>query len=156
MAKFDIRVEKAADVATVYVSGILDEDVDFNLYSLNQLKKIDLKLADVKGINSCGIREWIRWLGQAKDAQITFHQCPKVIVDQMNMVDGFLPSGASVASFYVPYYSDESGTEKMVLFSVGKEFSDGSVHPPKDVKDNDGHLMEMDIIEAKYFKFLKK
>ena len=79
-----------------------------------------------------------------------------MIVDQINMVSGFLPEGAEVESFMVPYYSDASDTEKMVLFTKGKEFKDGEVFPPEDVKDESGELMEMDVIEAKYFKFIKK
>ena len=87
---------------------------------------------------------------------ITFNQCPKVIVDQINMVDGFLPSNAKVNSFFVPYYHDDSGSEKNVLFRYGQEFSEASVNPPPEVKDDDGNAMEMDVIESKYFKFIKK
>jgi hypothetical protein len=78
-----------------------------------------------------------------------------VIVDQMNMVDGFLPSVATVESFYVPYYNEESGSEKNVLFRYGVEYKDGQVQYPTAVKDESGKPMEMDIIENKYFKFIK-
>jgi hypothetical protein len=70
------------------------------------------------------------------------------------MVAGFLPQGTTVTSFYVPYYADTSGNEKMVLFENGREFGAGGLKPPAEVKDDSGEVMEMDVIEAKYFKFL--
>ncbi|MNL21183.1 hypothetical protein D3C87_1424610 [compost metagenome] len=115
-----------------------------------------MELEGVKSINSCGIREWIKWMGTASGAQIVFKNCPKVIVDQINMVDGFLPANGRVSSFFVPYYNDDSGTEKNVLFTFGKEFTESGVTPPAGIKDEDGNEMEMDVIESKYFKFLKK
>ena len=72
------------------------------------------------------------------------------------MVDGFLPSNGKVLSFFVPYYNDENGSEKNVLYKYGQEFSEGTVTPPAKVVDDSGAEMEMDVIESKYFKFIKK
>ena len=46
----------------------------------------------------------------------------------------------------------------MVLYTKGKEFSEsGELNFPASVKcDESGKDMEIDVIEAKYFKFLKK
>lgn len=156
MGKFDVKIDKSADKTTVKIAGIIDEDVDFSQFSLAGSQAIDLELSGLKSINSCGIREWIKWMGTASGSKVSFSHCPKVIVDQINMVDGFLPANGSVASFYVPYYNDDSGSEKNVLFQYGTEFTEGSVTPPASVKDEDGNDMEMDVIESKYFKFLKK
>lgn len=72
------------------------------------------------------------------------------------MVQGFLPTNGKVASFYVPFYSDESGEDKSVLFTQGKEYTDSGLGALPEVKDSAGKPMEMDVVEAKYFKFLKK
>lgn len=156
MSKFDIKMEKSGDQFKVNVSGVIDEDVDFNAYSLAGASNIEMNLGDVKSINSCGIREWIKWMGTVSGAKVVYHNCPKIIVDQINMVQGFLPANGKVMSFFVPYYSDNSGAEKNILFKYGTEFTEGSVQPPAEVKDDDGEVMEMDVVEAKYFKFLKK
>lgn len=155
MGKFDVKMNKTADKLTVQVVGIIDEDVDFSQYNLTGHQVIDVELGGLKSINSCGIREWIKWMGSAA-GKISFSNCPKVIVDQINMVDGFLPANGQVASFYVPYYNDDSGAEKNVLFRYGTEFTENGVVPPVSVKDESGNEMEMDVIESKYFKFLKK
>ncbi|MCH2534019.1 MAG: hypothetical protein MK008_06225 [Bdellovibrionales bacterium] len=144
------------DTQIIEVAGQIDEDANFSSAELKS-DKIHLDLSGIDAINSCGIREWIKWIKTAPESsQITYSKCPKVIVDQINMVAGFLPNNAQVESFYVPYYCDESGAEKMVLFESGKDYNHGELNPPEDVKcDESGEEMEMDVIEAKYFKFLK-
>src|SRR5688572_29375933 len=112
MSKFDVKMNKNGDTLNVVMAGSIDEDADFNQLSLAGISQIDIALGNLKSINSSGIREWIKWMSTAPSANITFSECPKVIVDQINMVDGFLPSNAKVQSFYVPYYNDDSGSEK--------------------------------------------
>ncbi len=156
MAKFDIKIEKAAAAWKVSLVGVIDEDVDFNPYSLSGAPALEFQLGAVKSINSCGIREWIKWVGTAGSAPISSYECPKIIVGQINMVQGFLPSTGKVMSFFVPYYSDGAGTEKNILFTHGKEYGDQGIQAPPEIKDEEGNVMEMDVVEAKYFKFLKK
>jgi hypothetical protein len=156
MGKLDVKMDKAGGKLNVKMMGTIDEDVDFSTFPLAGNQQIEIEMSGLKSINSCGIREWIKWMGDAGGAQITFSHCPKVIVDQINMVDGFLPATGKVTSFYVPYYNDDSGSEKNVLFQYGKEFTDSSVQAPASVKDDEGNEMEMDVIESKYFKFIKK
>lgn len=156
MGKLEVKTQKTGTKLNLTMGGTIDEDADFTQLSLAGASEIDLDLGTLKSINSCGIREWIKWMGTAPAAKISFTQCPKVIVDQINMVDGFLPGNAKVVSFFVPYYNDESGSEKNVLFRFGTEFTESSVNPPSTVQDEEGNAMEMDVIESKYFKFIKK
>ena len=156
MSKFDVKMNKAGEKLNVVLAGSIDEDADFTQLTLSGASQIEIEMAGLKSINSCGIREWIKWMSTAPAASITFNQCPKVIVDQINMVDGFLPGNAKVQSFFVPYYNDDSGSEKNVLFRLGTEFTETSVAPPPQVVDEEGNAMEMDVIESKYFKFIKK
>ncbi|MGE0526487.1 MAG: hypothetical protein AB7G93_14315 [Bdellovibrionales bacterium] len=138
------------------IKGNIDEDVNFTPPDLGGASAVALDLEGVTAINSVGIREWIKWIKSIPSSvKISVRRCPKIIVDQINMVAGFLPQGTTVESFYVPYYADSTGSEKMVLFQAGKEFNGENVEPPAEVKDESGEVMEMDVIEAKYFKFLK-
>lgn len=156
MSKCEINIQKNGANFEIRVKGIIDEDMDFAPFSLADAKQLDFYLADIKSINSCGIREWIKWLNTASNQSLThYHECPKIIVDQINMVQGFLPAAAKVKSFFVPYYNDDSGTEKNILFRFGHEFTDSGVTAPAEVKDESGAVMEMDVVESKYFKFLK-
>ena len=158
MGQFAVNKRTEGDALILAFQGNIDEDASFQDIQLSGGAKFVVDLEKVNSINSCGIREWIKWIrGAPAGSEITYRKCPKVIVDQINMVSGFLPDNAKVESFYVPYYSEGSGTEKMILFEAGVHYSNGKVQPPDEVKDDEsGELMEMDVIEAKYFKFLQK
>ena len=156
MSNLVINSKEEAGSLILSFEGQVDEDSSFDGGNIAGAANIIIDLEKVSAINSCGIREWIKWIeGAAGAEKITYKNCPKVIVDQINMVAGFLPTNGFVESFYVPYYSEDSGEEKMVLFSHGAEFSGSEVNPPANITDSDGVEMEMDIIESKYFKFLK-
>lgn len=153
--KCRVSIEKEGAGAKVTVSGVVDEDMDFQTASLLGYSNLEFYLAELKGINSCGIREWIRWVGTVKDRPVIYHQCSKIVIDQINMVRGFLPEGGRVASFYVPYFNEDSGEEKNILFREGIEYQGTELRPPANILDEAGQQMEMDVVEAKYFKFLK-
>lgn len=157
MGQFQVDKKSEGGGLALHLKGSIDEDAVLANISFDNAQQIVLDLEKVTAINSCGIREWIKWLkGAPGGAKIIYRNCPKIIVDQINMVAGFLPDSAVVESFYVPYFNENSGTEKMILFRRGTEFKDGELNPPAAVKDDGGQEMEMDVIEAKYFKFLKK
>tara|TARA_Y100000031_G_scaffold145331_1_gene177807 strand:+ start:584 stop:1060 length:477 start_codon:yes stop_codon:yes gene_type:complete len=158
MGAFNIDKKQEGDSVVMQFEGILDEAASFGGVELSGGNKYVFDLEKVSAINSCGIREWVNWLKTGESAQeIVYKNCPKIIVDQINMVAGFLPNNGKVESFYVPYYCDETGAEKMILFKHGAEFKEGEVNPPDGIKDDEtGDEMEMDVIEAKYFKFIKK
>ncbi len=156
MGTFAANKKSEGDAVVISLQGQIDEDASFTNLDLSSSPNVMVDLDKVTAINSCGIREWIKWIRTAPpSAAITYRKCPKVIVDQINMVAGFLPTNAKVGSFYVPYYSESSGDEKMILFESGTHYDGSKFTFPDEVKDNAGELMEMDVIEAKYFKFLK-
>ena len=153
---FSVGKKLEGSTLVLDVKGNVDEDANFTPPDLGSSTTVALDLHEVTAINSVGIREWIKWVKtMPASVKLSVRRCPKIIVDQINMVAGFLPAGTVVESFYVPYYADASGNEKMVLFNNGNEFKNGEVFPPGEVKDDAGEVMEMDVIEAKYFKFLK-
>ena len=143
--------------AKVYkFAGQIDEDANF---SSNPLASTQL-IMDFEGvtlINSCGIREWIKWMNTASGSKILYRNCPKVIVDQINMVEGFLPANGIVESFYVPYYCEECENITQVLLKNGKDFGNGGVKAPEENPCTKCQsAAEIDVIEGKYFKFLQR
>jgi len=75
------------------------------------------------------------------------------------MIPDLIPAQAKVISFYVPYYSEESGEERMVLFSSGQQFvvaDCGCQMREPVVLDGSDSPMQMDVLREKYFRFLAK
>src|SRR4051812_10372568 len=117
---FSIAKQPDGTRLILQISGGVDEDANFQQIDTGAYKSIVLDLAGITGINSVGIREWMKWIKTFNaEVQFTIRRCPKIIVDQINMVAGFLPPKAMIESFFVPYYSDASGSEKMILFEKG-------------------------------------
>ena len=145
-------------------SGAIDEDAQFPVVDLGAAKQVEIDLQDIKSINSVGIRGWLDWIRPvAEKATIRLINSPKAMVFQFNMVNGFLPTGTIVQSFYVPFYCEKCDKEENILFTVGKDVlvngSDLKItfDPKTQAKCSDADCeLEMDVTEAKYFQFLKR
>ena len=144
-------------------TGTIDEDVEFPAVE-GAPGNIRIDLQGVKSINSVGIREWLNWIKPLSEkSKIVLENCPKPLVFQLNMVEGFLPKNGTITSFYVPYFCEKCDTEKDVLFKVGEHVTigGGNYEVKFDVKtaklcDCDPSEMELDATESKYFQFLKR
>src|ERR1700722_8163151 len=139
---FSIAKQPEGARLLVKIAGGVDEDANFQPVDTGAFTSVVLDLSDVTAINSVGIREWIKWVkAMPTTVKLSVRRCPKIIVDQINMVSGFLPPAAVIESFFVPYYADATGSEKMVLFEKDKQYKDGELTPPEEVKDDSGELM---------------
>ncbi len=141
--------------------GVVDEDTTFESIETESDAILIFDLSGVSLINSMGIRNWVNWFKANPTKRLTFRNCSKPIVDQVNALEGFLPQGSIVESFFVPFHCENCGHSDRTLFRKGHEFTMGTadakpqVRPPHMKCAKCGSEMEMDIIEAKYFRFLK-
>ena len=152
--KYSIKADGQSKI--ISFTGDIDEDFDFADLLKEPVKTYKFDLNEVSMINSCGIREWIRFVeALGSSVVIEYYNCPKIIVQQMNMVSGFLTTNASIKSFYAPYFCEENDEEKQVLLQSNQIIN---LKAPKVTTTVDGQEVEMefDAIEDKYFKFLKK
>lgn len=139
----------------VDIQGHIDENFLQAVQTVPESKSYIFNLKNLTSINSSGIREWIKYAQKIKNAQVILVECPKPFIDQASMVEGFLPSSFRVASFYVPYYCEDTDEEKLVLYQFGKDYSKEANNIPNEIKDENGNTFEIDVVPVKYFKFLK-
>ncbi len=137
------------------LSGSIDETFGQAVGDLPTLGRYVINFKGLKSINSIGIREWIKLMQKLKTVQLSFLECPKVFIDQVNMIQGFAPTNTKILSFYVPYFNESNDSEKSILLVHGKHYTDGKILELPKVLDEKGQEMEIDVVEAKYFKFLK-
>ncbi len=154
MKRLTINKQILQDELNVELIGAIDEDADFEeLIGLEQ-KTINFDFDKLTMINSCGIREWIKFLEKIPEkTHIVYNSCPKIIIEQINMVHGFFRKGASINSFYAPYYCEKCGKENKVHL---KSEQVSNRKAPKTECPNCGEAMDFDAIEAQYFSFLGK
>jgi anti-anti-sigma regulatory factor len=154
VSKFQIDLTLNAGQAIVSLEGVMDEDMVLEkVQGLNEGTLI-FDFDKVTSINSCGIRDWITFISsKATDSKIVYRKCPKVIIEQLNMVKGFLPEGAQIESFYAPFFCESCENEEMVLLSP--DHIKGRKAPtnlPCSQCKTEG--IEFDALESQYFHFL--
>lgn len=143
----------------IEISGSIDEEAKFATIA-DMTKEVYVDLAKVGVINSIGIRAWINWFSAQSNHQFMFINCPKALVMQMNMVEGFLPSHSKVISMEVPFYCEKCDEESTAFFEVGKQIiiANGQIKLDYDKSKicKAGCQPELDVNEIKFFRFLIK
>ena len=154
MKRLTINKQILQDELNVELIGSIDEDADFKeLIGLEQ-KTISFDFDKVSMINSCGIREWIKFIEKIPEStHIVYNNCPQIIIEQINMVHGFFRKGASINSFYAPYFCEKCDKENKVHLKADQVKNRKA---PKMECPKCGEEMDFDAIEAQYFSFLGK
>lgn len=151
----ELRIEKIenSEEVTFSLSGNIDEDTQLDELVCNDKRKIIFDLNNIAMINSCGIRTWVEFQNRIDaSVQIVYKNCPQVIIEQINIIKGFVKEGGIIESFYAPYYDNENDEEVKILLKPSE-----IVDCKAPVKTNDdGDELEFDEIELQYFNFLKK
>lgn len=152
--KFRFEQSSKGNQKIIQLKGVIDEDATFEaIAKLGGPLVFNFK--SLTAINSCGVRNWVNFLRDMQKTEITFEECPPLIVRQMNMVPSFV-GHAKVSSVYVPYVCDNCDTEKLVLVENAK-FTGGNaqieeVIPCEACKKGE---MELDGHPQQYFAFSK-
>jgi anti-anti-sigma regulatory factor len=152
--KLKVNLNVVNDKVNTDLEGSIDEDATFEEIEKVSGSEYIFDFDKVKMINSCGIREWIKFIEKLpKGSKIIYKKCPQIIIEQINMVHGFIPAGASIESFYAPYYDEDSDTEHKILLN-SSDIKGGKAPTVK--SPDSGKEMEFDAIEEQYFSFLNK
>ena len=143
----------------------LDEHFKFpDSVSLDGIKEAIFDFDKVHFINSMGIKKWIVFLKQFEDRpeiKVVLKNCRRIIVDQINLIAGFVPENGQVESVYVPIYCDQCGES----FDVPKKTQflkdeiDSLIYYLNefDCEHFPGckKFFELDIQEAQFLRFLE-
>jgi hypothetical protein len=143
-------------IVLVKITGNIDEDFTSEGLFEEEAKVYHFDFDKLNSINSCGIREWIIYLEKiAPSCQVVYENCPVIMIEQMNVVQGILPKDCKVMSFYAPYYCEDCDEEVLKLLR------------PEDIKNNEAPVfdseiegckctLELDAIEGQFFQFLER
>ncbi len=111
----------SGETLIILMSGEITEVSRLPEIKNNKVRKMTIDLMGLKYINSGGVRNWLLWMAQAKEilpnVNFEFENFPASFVRQVASIQGFLPPGSSVNSFFVPYYCPncDHSLEKLVL-----------------------------------------
>ena len=153
--KFQSSIQHRGDVSYVKLGGVIDEDNELS----DLVDKIPsgtavIDLGEIERINSCGVRDWVNWLGklEGQATRAVLVECSPAIVAQINLVNNFTGSGV-VKSFYVPYFCPECDEEKVLLVEA-TDMGPPPHEPPTCRCDECDLVMDFDDMPDSYFAFL--
>ncbi|KYG67955.1 hypothetical protein AZI87_01385 [Bdellovibrio bacteriovorus] len=145
---------------TILLKGSLNEySSALDGVEVNPNFDLSIDLKDLQAINSLGIRNFHNFIQRVRCQRLKLFYCPRVFVNQLNMVEGFLPDKAEIESFFVPYFSEQSGEDAQVLFTKFLEYKkvkDKIVLSIPEMQDSQGNRMDLDVFKDQYFRFLDK
>jgi prepilin-type N-terminal cleavage/methylation domain-containing protein len=148
----------------VKITGNVDEYADFKKIPRPPNQRLVLDLAGVTMLNSVGLRTWVNWTRELRLPEgIFLRNCPPPVVHQMNILDGFLPLGATVESFQIPYHCESCGHEENKTLERNKDFREATIGEKEKIVFSESipcsacsEAAEADIMPAKYLKFLRR
>lgn len=155
-SKTSARIRSGNGYSFLQLGGVVDEDN--NLRSLTarlEAETLILDLSDVDRINSCGVRDWVNWLGdlQSHGKRAVMIRCAPAIVAQANMVTNFL-GDALILSFFAPYYCPACDKSEDKLLHVQQFAGMEEARAPEFACENCGEALEFDDFEESYFAFV--
>jgi hypothetical protein len=154
-ASFQIEVKDAGDKTVLIVNGIIDENADLSPLLALPPKPTEINLKGVRRINSFGVRAWIDMVRKVPiTTSLTFVQCPPPVIDQCNMVAGFLGHGV-LKSFFAPMTCEECDEQVDQLFETERCRANGGKLPPTPCP-RCGRNMEVDDLEEQYLLFVRE
>jgi serine/threonine protein kinase len=113
---------RVGTICHVRIGGVIDETFPLTSATpdLNGLLIIDL--GQVERISSFGVRRWIEFAGKLPASAISLYvvHAPPVIVDQLNMVEGFA-GVARVLTVLAPYTCRTCGEDRLRLVDLQAE-----------------------------------
>ena len=151
---FVIEVAHNPDHDLVTMSGVVDENADLTPLIQLGTKPIKVHLRGVRRINSFGVRAWMDAIRRVPiTAKLSFVHCPPPVVDQCNMVQGFLGHG-TLESFYAPMTCAECDEQIDQLFDTAVCRANGGKLPLTPCP-RCGRPMEVDDLEEQYLLFVR-
>lgn len=155
-----VQITTEGDDVTIAFAGILDETSQLPELTEPIKGQLHLDLDNLTLINSMGIHKWITWMRHRSNMQksMILSHCRPVIVNQINILKGFLPDYAVIESFYVPYSCEDCGFDEKILMTRGKEYDDQRQvrYVTEKPCPSCGGSLHLDIVQERYFKFITK
>ena len=155
MTKLKMSSEKKSEKQTIKLTGVMNENSNFDSVDFSDSNEIILDLGGVSLINSIGIRGWLKWCQSLpKDKPVQIINAPKAMIDQANMLSNFFPKQAKILSLELPYFCDNCEKTHSLFFEIGSNLKSNDV-PTTSMCPHCKKTAQLDIVQESYFNFLK-
>ncbi len=140
------------------LEGVIDEDNPLQELLVECTgKRVAIDASKVIRINSCGVRDWVRWLAalEARSNQVFLVQCPPSLVAQLNMVRNFSGERGQVLSILAPFYCESCDREHLEKLSP-QQLVANQLAAPERFCERCGEAMLFDDLPESFFGFARE
>ncbi len=136
----------------IILEGVVDEFADLQFFA-HLSGRVDVDLRGVRRINSFGVRTWVDAVRTIPDAaDVRFVALSPALVEQTNMVRGFLGRG-TIVSVMVPMICETCDAQALFEAQVA-DLHEHSGAPGAQPCPECGSAMVLDDLPDQYFAFL--
>ena len=147
----------------IVMSGPIDEETTYPNVSPRLSQRIVIDCEGISYINSYGIQKWSLWMRAFDErVQFVFRRVPRRLVELFNSIKDFLPKGAVVESFYVPFECDNCEHEEPYWAQRGRDYVEAyQNHKMRIVLPDEINcpkckgILKVGVWESRYFRFLE-
>jgi CheY-like chemotaxis protein len=138
----------------IVLKGDFTEATSFDDLLPAMVGRVDFDVAQVRYMNSLGVRAWCQFLKQAPVQGYEFHACSVPFILQASMVEDVIGRG-TVTSFFAPYHCEACDHQEERLLQSAAVLAAGLEPPVFTCPNCDGQLTFDDLPE-RYFAFLQR
>lgn len=148
-----ININKSGpNTVDAVIVGRIDENFDYSVMIETSEPLIGIDLEGVSLINSCGVRELVFLFSKLAERTVILRRIPKIIVDQINMIEGLTGKNIRIESFFAPYIDPISSRQSDILLTPA-EVKQGKA--PNKIDPITKAELQFDDVEEIYFRFLE-
>ena len=134
------------------LKGDFTEATSFDELLPSMVGRVDFDMAQVRYMNSLGVRAWCQFLKEAPIQGYEFHACSVPFVLQASMVEDVVGRG-TVASFFAPYHCEACDHQEERLLQSATVLAAG-LEPPVFTCPKCSGQLTFDDLPERYFAFL--
>ena len=138
----------------IVLKGDFTEATRFDELADSMVGRVDFDMAQVRYMNSLGVRAWCEFLRAAPLQGYEFHACSVPFVLQASMVEDVVGRG-TITSFFAPYHCGTCDHQEERLLQSAALLASGLEPPVFQCQKCDGQL-HFDDLPERYFAFLQR
>lgn len=152
---FQIERTTATGVPVLRLTGTVDERAELESLGADIGTEVWLDVGGIRRVNSIGVRMWVEAMRAIPETvPMYFIHCSTSVIDQCNLVLGFLGHG-NIVSFYAPLICEDCNEQQTQLFTTAACLAlDGRL--PTIECPECHEPMELDDFEEHYLHFLQR
>jgi anti-anti-sigma regulatory factor len=121
------KIKSDDETLNIELNENIDEHSSFEGINVEKYKKVVVDFNNVHLMNSCGIREWVKFVIRLNKSQLlVFKNCPYIIIDTLSTIPAFTTEQTYIKSVLLDWECHNTKSHKITTFDIDSDtFIDG-------------------------------